>query len=231
MLIRGHHDFDGQFTQVPNAWLRDPKISLGAKGLIAQLMSHSPGWTVTIQNLAKQNGCGKDRIRTYIRELVEAGYLSRSSQQRHNEKGYLAGFDYTTQDPPLAGYPTKVQPTKVQPTKENPPLKNTIEKNTIEKNIETEEFETFWKIYPNRLGKGEARVSFAKAVTKVGLESVMNGVERLAGDPNLPPKQYIPRPSTWLNQERWDDDPYPLRVTKKAETKRLIDEWARTEEQ
>ena len=103
MLIRGHHELDGQFTQVPNAWLRDPGISLGAKGLIAQLMSHTPGWVITIQNLAKQNNCGKDRIRTYIRELQGAGYLFRSEQQRHNDKGYLVGYDYITQDPPLAG--------------------------------------------------------------------------------------------------------------------------------
>lgn len=231
MLIRGHHEFDGQYTQVPNSWLRDPSISLGAKGLIAQLMSHTPGWTVTIQGLAKQNGCGKDRIRTYIRELLQAGYLSRSEQQRHNDMGHLAGYDYMTQDPPLAGLPTKAQPTKAQPTKENPTLKKNIEKNTIEKNtIESETFDQFWEIYPNRLGKGEARVSFTKAVAKVGLDSVMNGVKRLAEDPNLPPKQYIPRPSTWLNQERWDDDPYPERGGKKQETKRLIDEWSRTEE-
>ena len=231
MLIRGHHELDGQFTQVPNAWLRDPGISLGAKGLIAQLMSHTPGWVITIQNLAKQNNCGKDRIRTYIRELQGAGYLFRSEQQRHNDKGYLVGYDYITQDPPLAGYPTKVQPTKVQPTKEKPTLKNTIEKNTIEKNTyDSIDFDKFWEIYPSRLGKGEARVAFVKAVSKAGLESVMSGVQRLASDPNLPPKQYIPRPATWLNQERWDDDPYPPRAGKKQETKRLIDEWAKTEE-
>ena len=73
-------------------------------------------------------------------------------------------------------------------------------------------------------------MAFVKAVSKAGLESVMSGVQRLALDPNLPPKQYIPRPATWLNQERWDDDPYPPRAGKKQETKRLIDEWAKTEE-
>lgn len=229
MLIRGHHDFDNQFTQVPNSWLRDPSVSLGAKGLLAQLMSHTPGWSVSIQSLALQNNCGRDRIRTYIQELQGAGYLHRSEKQRHNEQGYLIGYDYTTQDPPSSGYPTKVQPTKVQPTKENPTLKKTIEKKTIEKKTSSVEFDTFWEIYPSRLGKGEARVAFDKAVDKVGLESVMDGVRRLASDPNLPPKQYIPRPATWLNQERWGDDPYPERGGKKQQTKRLIDEWSRTE--
>jgi len=224
MLIRGHHQFDGHFTQIPNSWLRDTKISLGAKGLLAQMLSHVPGWRVTIQGLADQNACGKDRIRGYIRELEQFGYLIRSEKQRHNEQGHLAGFDYTTCDPPLADYPTKVAPTKANPTH-----KKTIEKNTIDKKIKREdyssEFDSFWALYPNRLGKGEARTAFVKAVDKVGVEKVVGGAQRLADDPNLPPKQYVPRPATWLNQERWDDDPYPPRGNKKAETKRLIDEW------
>jgi hypothetical protein len=134
MLIRGHHIFDGQFTQVPNTWLRDKRISLAAKGLIAQLLSHRPGWSITLQTLAIHNACGRDKIRTLIRELEAAGYLHRSENQRHNEQGHLAGFDYTTADPPLWDLPTKAKPTKVEPTKENPTLKNTIEKNTISKN-------------------------------------------------------------------------------------------------
>jgi len=221
VLIRGHHEFDGQFTQIPNSWLRDPAISLGAKGLIAQLMSHTPGWTVTMHGLATQNGCGKDRIRTYIRELTEAGYLSRSDEQRHTERGYLAGYDYVTQDPPSSGYPTKVQPTKVSPTKENPTHKNTIPKKTKLKKtnqvVLSAEFDRFWEIYPHRLGKGDARVAFDKAVSNHGLDTVMAGAKRFAEDPNLPPKQYIPRPATWLNQERWGDDLYPARELPKGQ--------------
>jgi hypothetical protein len=34
---------------------------------------------------------------------------------------------------------------------------------------------------------------------------------RYAADPNLPDKQFIPLPATWLNGDRWDDDPCPPR--------------------
>jgi len=182
-------------------------------------MSHRPGWSVTIHGLANQNGCGKDRIRTYIRELEQAGYLSRSKQQRHNEQGYLAGYDYVTQDPPLADYPTKVNPTEVSPTKVNPTLKKTIKKKNISKNtidLHTE-FDKFWAIYPNRIGKGDARKAFFRACESHSVEKILAGVERFARDPNLPPKQYIPRGATWLNQERWDDDPYPARELPKGQ--------------
>jgi hypothetical protein len=74
-LIRGHHSFDDHFTQIPNDWLRDKTISLGAKGLLAQLLSHAPGWRISQESLARDNGVGRDAIRTLINELLEAGYL------------------------------------------------------------------------------------------------------------------------------------------------------------
>jgi len=78
-----------------------------------------------------------------------------------------------------------------------------------------QQFNQFWDIYPRKLGKGEARGAFAKAVTKFGAELILEGVRRFAEDPNLPAPQYVPRAATWLNQERWDDEPYqPQDVSK-----------------
>jgi hypothetical protein len=78
-----------------------------------------------------------------------------------------------------------------------------------------QQFNQFWDIYPRKLGKGEARGAFAKALTKFGAEVILEGVRRFAEDPNLPAPQYVPRAATWLNQERWDDEPYqPQDVSK-----------------
>jgi hypothetical protein len=76
-----------------------------------------------------------------------------------------------------------------------------------------EPFDEFWSIYPRRQGKGDARRAFAKALRKAKLAEVLAGVERLRDDPNLPVDEpsLIPMPATWLNQERWDDDPLPPR--------------------
>jgi hypothetical protein len=127
-LIRGEHHFDGQFTQVPNEWIRDENVSLEARALLIQLLSHRPGWRVSIQSLAEANRVGRDKIRRIIGELVEVGYLTRSERQNHDENGHLAGFDYITTDKsPSSGFPTKAKPTKVQPTKVIKAHKNTIE--------------------------------------------------------------------------------------------------------
>lgn len=98
-LIRGHHSFDEKFTQIPNDWLRDPRLSLKAIGLLAQLMSHTPGWKLSIRSLARANGVGVATIKTAVLELEQFGYLSRSEKQAKDEDGKFADYVWTTQDP------------------------------------------------------------------------------------------------------------------------------------
>lgn len=130
-LIRGHHDFDEQFAQIPNEWLRDKRLSFEARGLLAELMSHTPGWRLSIKSIAERNAIGRTKVKRMLDELMKYGYLQRSETQQHDEKGYLAGFDYTTRDP--GGVVQK--PCKVEPYKDIEPPKNTItSKNTITKN-------------------------------------------------------------------------------------------------
>ena len=98
-LIRGHHSFDDHFTQIPNEWVRDSRLSLKAIGLLTQLMSHSPGWNMSISSLARFNKTGIDTIKTAVKELEVHGYLKRSMTQEHNADGTFADFIWTTADP------------------------------------------------------------------------------------------------------------------------------------
>jgi biotin operon repressor len=215
-LIRGHHSFDDHFTQIPNDWLRDSSISLGAKGLLAQLLSHAPGWRISQESLGRDNGIGRDAIRTLINELLNAGYLMRSEDRERTEKGYLGGYTYTTQDP-----------TQDNPTQDNPLHKNNITKNTNIKNNERtysdSEFESFWSNYPKKVDKGAAVRAFKKALKTSPAVEIIEGAKRYAEDPNLPDKQFIKHPATWLNAEAWNNGPLPAR--KKTDSKAL-EEWA-----
>lgn len=219
-LIRGHHSFDDHFTQIPNAWLRDNRISLGAKGLLAQLLSHAPGWRISQESLGHSNGVGRDAIRTLINELLEAGYLSRSEDRERNEKGYLGGYTYTTQDP-------SAEPTQDYPTQDNPLHKNNItKKNNFKNNERTysdSQFEEFWNLYPKKVDKGAAIRAFSKASKNHDLTLVIEGAKRYAEDPNLPEKQFIKNPATWLNAEAWNNEPLPKR---KATDSKALEEWA-----
>ena len=66
------------------------------------------------------------------------------------------------------------------------------------------EFEFFWSKYPLKVGKGQARRAFAGARRKVALEAILAGLKG-AKWPTDP--KYCPHPATWLNGERWADQP------------------------
>jgi hypothetical protein len=217
-LVRGHHSFDAHFTQIPNSWLRDPSISLGAKGLLAQLLSHSPGWKVSQESLAFANGIGRDATRTLINELVEAGYLSKSEKRDRNEKGYLGGYTYTTKDP--TAQPVLDEPTQDELLHKN----NNIKKNNLKNNERTlEQFEQFWSNYPKKLDKGKARRAWNLAIKKADPELIIEKAKAYADDPNLPTKRYIKYPASWLNAESWDNPPLP---TRKSTDNKALEEWA-----
>lgn len=82
------------------------------------------------------------------------------------------------------------------------------------------EFEDFWKAYPRKTEKGNARKAFEKAFTNLReqysiadvIEKIMSGVDAYAknADPD-----YLCHPATWLNGCRWDDDAGSIGKAKK----------------
>ncbi|MBA9003685.1 hypothetical protein [Thermomonospora cellulosilytica] len=73
-------------------------------------------------------------------------------------------------------------------------------------------FTAFWKTYPRRVGKGAARKAWAKAI-KAGADpdQIILGARRYATDPRRSAAdiRYTAHPATWLNAERWTDEPAP----------------------
>lgn len=68
-------------------------------------------------------------------------------------------------------------------------------------------FEEFWQAYPRKIGKGAARKAWEKAVEKSPPYEIMAGVEKFKrAKPWRGDLQFCPHPTTWLNQERWEDE-------------------------
>lgn len=70
-------------------------------------------------------------------------------------------------------------------------------------------FEVFWLAYPRKVGKDAARKAYERR--KPGLElhaEMLTALERQKRSPQWQRDggQYIPHPSTWLAQGRWQDD-------------------------
>jgi hypothetical protein len=216
-LIRGHHAFDDHFTQIPNDWVRDDRLSLEARGLLAQIMSHRPGWNLSIKSLAARNNIGRDKVKRILDELLKCGYLERSEKQGHDERGHLAGFDYYTRDPEgVTQEPYKAEPYKAEPAKApKPPKKNIpIEEHLDSKTIDIESsFSQFWAVYPKKDDKPLAKRSFEKALNRASLEVILAGAKRYRDDPNRE-DAFTKNPSTWLNADAWENGPLPARGRK-----------------
>lgn len=223
-LIRGHHSFDDHFTQIPNAWLRDNRLSFKARGILSLIMSHREGWSLSIQSLADQNLEGKDAIRSAIEELETAGYLTRDQV---NEGGRFGESIWMTKDPADL-------PMAENPMTENPTPKKTITKEEQSKNTKEEagEFETFWKLYPRHEGKAAAHKAYLKALKKISHADLLNALQRYIAH-NTKHQIIFAHASTWLHQERWLDE-YDVAVTQVREkAKASSDEylaWQREQE-
>jgi hypothetical protein len=225
-LIRGHHSFDDHFTQIPNNWLRDRRLSLKAIGLLAQLMSHAPGWSLSINSLASYNGMSKEAIRGAIKELEGLGYLIK---QQERDNGRFGESNFITCDPteePLTERPEKEDKSSASlPLAEKPTPKNTITKEEQFKNNQRTLalFDQFWNHYPKKVDKGAARRAWRTAIKKAEAELIIEKAQAYAEDPNLPEKRFIKYPASWLNAEAWANPPLPER--KKTDSKAL-EEWA-----
>ncbi len=118
------------FTTICNVPLKDPRLSLRAKGLLAMCISFPDSWEYSVNGLAKICKEGRDAIMTVLRELEEYGYLTRTRQRLPS--GQLGAVEYVIHEiPPESDFPTMVKPAEEKPTTAEPILaKPTLEGTT-----------------------------------------------------------------------------------------------------
>ena len=67
-------------------------------------------------------------------------------------------------------------------------------------------FDVFWAAYPKKTGKEAARKSFARAKADIGTMLSALEVQKQSEQWTKNNGQFIPNPTTWLNQGRWEDE-------------------------
>lgn len=70
-------------------------------------------------------------------------------------------------------------------------------------------FDRFWAAYPKKVGKADARKKFEKLVPdEPTLSAILSSLDYLKTTDQWQRDngKYIPNPSTWLNQKRWQDE-------------------------
>jgi len=90
---------------------------------------------------------------------------------------------------------------------DNDIVSNHKDKKTSKDNIITEDFNVFWKEYPKKVGKDKALESWIKR--KPPLDKCLETLRWQKTSAQWIEKngRFIPMPTTWLNQGRWNDEP------------------------
>jgi hypothetical protein len=87
------------FTQIFNGALRDKNLSRRARGLLAELLTHSDGFGISVSRLTDAGPEGRDAINDALNELERHGYLVRARVQ-DDETGRYGGVEYLMTDMP-----------------------------------------------------------------------------------------------------------------------------------
>lgn len=70
-----------------------------------------------------------------------------------------------------------------------------------------EEFMVFWRSYPRRVARANARKAFDKAIKKTTMEALIQGITDYVA--HKPQWCDYAHPASWLNGERWLDEYEP----------------------
>ena len=86
-------------------------------------------------------------------------------------------------------------------------------------------FDQFWKAYPRKESKPNAKKAFEKIKPDEELlQKMLTAIEKWKATDQWQEDggRYIPHPSTWLNQRRWEDEPMAAKQTTVNQQKKVL---------
>lgn len=199
-IFRVQKDKENPYVQLHKKLVYDNSLSFKAKGILVYLLSRPDDWKVYENEIVKHSKDGKDSVSNGIKELIKAGYISRS--ERRTDGGKFGGYEYDVFEQPSPERIIRDGKTEAEkPFTEKPPL--VINDST--KNDLTNAFEQFWIIYPRKIDKKKAYKSFKTAIKDHPLQKILEGTKKYAQQVQKEGKNYIKYPATFLNNESFID--------------------------
>ena len=121
MILKRKDKPKANYTVVSNAFLRDPSLSLKAKGMLALLLTLPDDWNVSVCGLRTLTPEKTAALRNALDELLGAGYISADTVRDQN--GAYKGIDYIINDKTY-GLPFSENPLSGNPLSGNPRADN-----------------------------------------------------------------------------------------------------------
>jgi len=189
------------------------------KALLFALLSYMHPGTKriypTISTLSNELGCSESTLMRAMKSLDKAGHLKIHKEMFGGRlcNNYVIpfsdGYNYNSdQNDPSIPPPTKKAP-KARPASASSPTKKSAPEGAAQL------FEHFWNVYPRKAGKVAAEAAFMKCIKGMSEEDATKLVEQMIRAVRFQARsaqwhegdRYIPHPSNWLNQHRWEDEP------------------------
>lgn len=201
------HDNDREWRGIwipKEVWL-DERLSALEKIILFEVdsLDKEEGCFASNEYIAKFCQCSAWKVSTAISKLIELGYIRVVSfDGRHRTLKSCIRF---TTEQPLENHKAAFGETHAI----NTSYKNKIDTTTSPADDgENNGFAEFWELYPRKVAKSAAQKAWRSL--RLG-DSVKGQVladlhRRLAGEWSGKDKQYIPHPTTYLHQRRWEDE-------------------------
>lgn len=129
--------------------------------------------------------------------LIDAGLLVSKGKYLHPHNWDKRQFKSDTSRERTKRYRDRQRDVTVTPPEQN---------RTEQKQIAPIGFDNFWAAYPRKIGKLKAKASYIKALRLTTEETIMKALVSWLPSVKGTEEKYIPHPTTWLNQGRWDDE-------------------------
>lgn len=97
-IIRRDRRLESGFYILDRSIAEDTDLSLEARGLLISLLVKPDDWEVSVTALRKREKVGRDKLYRMLREIEDAGYLSR--RPIRDEAGKVQRFDYVIHETP-----------------------------------------------------------------------------------------------------------------------------------
>lgn len=213
----------GPFSIVPE-WVLNKPLSPTALKLycvLARYADYETGMAFPSRDtLAQRMGCSGKTIDRAVTELVAMGCVLKFSRGRYQSAQYkVLQLDPNGTD--LSEFETDVSSEGTDLSKredKDDTITITTELEPLERkplNDIDSQFDQFWDIYPLKKDKPSGRRAFKSAMKRATIETILEGAQRYRDDPNRDPK-YTKNPSTWLNNDAWENAPEPAPTVKLA---------------
>jgi hypothetical protein len=217
-------------TTVHRHWLANPELSDSGLRLMLWLDSHTHQYLadLSVARVAKELTWGRNRVKRVITHLEQLGLLRAVQQDRPGggtrtvitlhlsawSEPVVHSDTATANDGPSQTSAMVHGEARAVVHGEAPTYSNSIENMNSSKTQLTlvsapSAFDQFWAVYPRKVGKPDAAISFKAALKRATAVTITDGLERWANHWTAEGTQtyFIPHPATWLNQDRFNDLP------------------------